>query len=110
MKTTDVRVCRAITAVAAGHPVVLIDDTAQDSDGYLVFAAEAATPRLLTFTIRHTSGYVRVALPSAECERLNLPPMCHRDFRTLRVGRLSRDRHRDLGQRSRPDHRGTRRG
>ena len=24
-------------------------------------------------------GYVRVALPGSECERLNLPPMCHRD-------------------------------
>ncbi|BBX96625.1 3,4-dihydroxy-2-butanone-4-phosphate synthase [Mycobacterium lacus] len=77
MKTTDVRVRRAITAVAAGHPVVLTDGT--DRDGYLAFAAEAATPRLLAFTVRHTSGYIRVALPGSECERLNLPPMCHRD-------------------------------
>lgn len=77
MRTTDVRVRRAITAVAAGHPVVVTGDT--DSDGYLVFAADAANTRLLTFTIRHSSGYVRVALPGAECERLNLPPMCHRD-------------------------------
>ncbi len=76
MKTTDVRVCRAITAVAAGDPVVLTDG---DDDGYLVFAAGAATPRLLAFTIRHSSGYVRVALPGYECERLNLPPMCHSD-------------------------------
>ncbi|GAB7142359.1 3,4-dihydroxy-2-butanone-4-phosphate synthase [Mycobacterium riyadhense] len=77
MKTTDVRVCRAITAVAAGHPVVLTNGA--DGDGHLVFAADAATPRLLAFTIRHTAGYVRIALPGTECERLNLPPMCHRD-------------------------------
>ena len=43
------------------------------------FAAEAATPELLAFTVRHTSGYVRVALPGTECDRLNLPPMCHRE-------------------------------
>jgi 3,4-dihydroxy 2-butanone 4-phosphate synthase / GTP cyclohydrolase II len=78
MRTSDVRVQRAITAMAAGRPAVLADDTAHDNDGYLIFAADAATPTLLGFTIRHTSGYVRVALPGAECERLNLPPMCHR--------------------------------
>jgi 3,4-dihydroxy 2-butanone 4-phosphate synthase/GTP cyclohydrolase II len=77
MKTTDVRVRRAITAVAAGHAVVVTDDDA--AEGYLVLAADAATPRLLAFTVRHTSGYVRVALPAAECGRLNLPPMCPRD-------------------------------
>lgn len=82
MKTTDVRVLRAITAMAAGKPVVVSDDS--DSDGYLVFAADAATPWLLAFMVRHTSGYVRVALPDSECERLNLPPMCHRDT-ALRV-------------------------
>lgn len=76
MRTTDVRVRRAIAAVAAGRPVVVTDDTEDDGDGQLVFAADAATSKLLAFTIRHTSGYVRVALPGAECERLNLPPMC----------------------------------
>ncbi len=77
MKTTDVRVLRAITAMASGQTVVVTGDS--DCDGYLVFAADAATPALLAFMIRHTSGYVRVALPGSECERLNLPPMCHRN-------------------------------
>jgi 3,4-dihydroxy 2-butanone 4-phosphate synthase / GTP cyclohydrolase II len=82
VKTTDVRVLRAIMAMAAGKSVVVTGDS--DGDGYLVFAAEAATPGLLAFMVRHTSGYVRVALPGAECERLNLPPMCLRDT-ALRV-------------------------
>jgi 3,4-dihydroxy 2-butanone 4-phosphate synthase / GTP cyclohydrolase II len=102
VKTTDVRVCRAITAVAAGHPVVVTDDA--DRDGFLVFAADSATPRLLAFTVRHTSGYVRVALPGSECERLNLPPMCHRDaahrvsvdFRETGTGISARDRARTI--------------
>jgi len=79
MKTIDVRVRRAIAAVAKGRPIVVTDDAAQGHEGYVTFAAEAATPKLLAFTVRHTSGYVRVALPGTECERLNLPPMCHRD-------------------------------
>lgn len=78
MKTTDVRVRRAIAAVAAGRAVVVVDDTARDRDAHLVFAADAATPTLMAFTVRHTSGYVRAALPDSECERLGLPPMCGR--------------------------------
>ena len=76
MRTIDVRVRRAAAALAAGRPVVVTDDVARTDQGYLVFAAEAATPKLLAFTVRHTSGYVRVALPGTECDRLNLPPMC----------------------------------
>lgn len=76
VKTTDVRVHRAIAAVAAGHPVVVTDDARA---GHLVFAAGAATPRVVAFTIRHSSGYLRVALPGSECVRLTLPPMCHSD-------------------------------
>jgi len=77
MRTTDTRVRRAIAAVAAGRPVVVTTDAAHHNEGYLVSAADAATPKLLAFTVRHTSGYVRVALPGAECDRLNLPPVCH---------------------------------
>jgi len=77
MKTSHGRVRRAISAVATGRPVVVIDDL--EAQGYLVFAADAATPETLTFTVRHTSGFVRVALPGSECERLNLPPVCHQD-------------------------------
>ncbi|CAM4345120.1 Riboflavin biosynthesis protein RibBA [Mycobacterium basiliense] len=102
MKTTDVRVCRAIAAVAAGRPVVITGDT--ESDGYLVFAADVASPRLLTFTVRHTSGYVRVALPGSECARLDLPPMCPKDsehcvsvdFRGTGTGISARDRARTI--------------
>ncbi|RDH80056.1 riboflavin biosynthesis protein RibA [Mycolicibacterium moriokaense] len=77
MRTTDVRVRRATTALAAGRPVVLTDDAA--AKGYLAFAAEAATATLVAFAVRHTSGYLRVALPATECERLHLPPMCRGD-------------------------------
>lgn len=73
MRTADVRVRRAIAAVGAGRPVVVTDDAGQ---GYLIFAAAAASPRLVAFTVRHTAGYIRVALPANECDRLGLPPMC----------------------------------
>ena len=79
VRTTDTRVRRAIAAVAAGRPVVIATDTTHDNEGFLAFAAEAATAKLLAFTVRHTSGYIRVALPDNECDRLDLPPMCGSD-------------------------------
>ncbi|WP_370331057.1 3,4-dihydroxy-2-butanone-4-phosphate synthase [Mycolicibacterium hippocampi] len=79
MRTTDIRVRRAINAVAEGRPVVVIADTECGSEGHLVFAADAATPAVLAFTVRHTSGLVRAALPRSVCERLDLPPMCASD-------------------------------
>ena len=74
MRTAHGRVRRAISAVAMGRAVVVVDETA--AQGYLVFAADSATPAMLAFTVRHTSGYVRVALPAADCDRLDLPPVC----------------------------------
>ncbi|HEX6968334.1 MAG TPA: bifunctional 3,4-dihydroxy-2-butanone-4-phosphate synthase/GTP cyclohydrolase II [Micromonosporaceae bacterium] len=68
---------QALTDLAAGRPVVVVDDENRENEGDLIFAADAATPELLAFTIRHTSGYVCVALTGPDCERLDLPPMYH---------------------------------
>jgi 3,4-dihydroxy 2-butanone 4-phosphate synthase/GTP cyclohydrolase II len=71
----DAAVRGALAAVAAGRPVVVVDDEDRENEGDLVLAAECATPELMTFVVRHTSGFVCVALPGAECDRLSLPPM-----------------------------------
>jgi len=68
---------RAIADVAAGRPVVVVDDEDRENEGDLIFAAEKATPELLAFMVRYTSGYVCVALTEADCARLDLPPMYH---------------------------------
>jgi 3,4-dihydroxy 2-butanone 4-phosphate synthase/GTP cyclohydrolase II len=68
-------VARAIGEVAAGRAVVVVDDEDRENEGDLVFAAELASTELMTFLVRHTSGFACVALPGAECDRLGLPPM-----------------------------------
>lgn len=71
--TTDSdSVSSAVTALANGRPVVLLTPS---GEGNLVCAAESATTRMLSFIVRHTSGFVCVALPEPECDRLSLPPM-----------------------------------
>jgi 3,4-dihydroxy-2-butanone 4-phosphate synthase len=69
------RVERAIAAVAAGHAVVVVDDSDRENEGDLILAAEAATPGLMGFVIRHTSGLVCVAADGATLDRLALPLM-----------------------------------
>lgn len=68
---------RAIADIAAGRPVVVVDDEDRENEGDLIFAAEMATPALLAFMVRYTSGYVCVPLSEADCARLDLPPMYH---------------------------------
>jgi 3,4-dihydroxy 2-butanone 4-phosphate synthase/GTP cyclohydrolase II len=72
---------QAFAALAAGEPVVVADDR----EGHLVFAAALATPALLAFTVRHTSGFVRVAMTAEDCRRLDLPPMHYRGDPAQRV-------------------------
>jgi 3,4-dihydroxy 2-butanone 4-phosphate synthase / GTP cyclohydrolase II len=45
------------------------------SEGHLVLAGESATTSRVAFFVRHTSGFLCVALPGAACDRLRLPPM-----------------------------------
>ena len=65
----------AVAAVAQGRPVIVVDDADRENEGDLIFAAEKATPELLAFMVRHTSGYICVALTGPTCDRLDLPPM-----------------------------------
>jgi 3,4-dihydroxy 2-butanone 4-phosphate synthase/GTP cyclohydrolase II len=61
----------ALGAVGLGRPAVLT----ADGEGVLVLAAEAATPSRIAFFVRHTSGFLTVALTGPDCDRLQLPPM-----------------------------------
>src|SRR5699024_12152820 len=46
----------AIAAIAAGAPVVVVDDEDRENEGDLILAASAATPALIGFAVRHSSG------------------------------------------------------
>ncbi|RCW40368.1 3,4-dihydroxy 2-butanone 4-phosphate synthase/GTP cyclohydrolase II [Halopolyspora algeriensis] len=68
---------RALADIAAGRPVIVVDDEDRENEGDLIFAAEKATPELVAFMVRYTSGYICVALTGEDCDRLDLPPMYH---------------------------------
>ncbi len=68
-------VTRAIEDIAAGRPVVVVDDADRENEGDLVFAAAKATPELLAFTIRYARGLICVPMLGADLERLSVPQM-----------------------------------
>ncbi|HYG94098.1 MAG TPA: bifunctional 3,4-dihydroxy-2-butanone-4-phosphate synthase/GTP cyclohydrolase II [Nocardioides sp.] len=66
---------RAIADIAAGKPVVVVDDEDRENEGDIIFAASKATPELMAFTIRHSSGVICVPMPGDMLDRLEIPLM-----------------------------------
>ena len=66
---------RAIADIAAGRAVVVVDDEGRENEGDIVFAASMATPELMAFTIRHSSGVICVPMAGRLLDRLDIPLM-----------------------------------
>ena len=66
---------QAITEIAAGHAIVVVDDASRENEGDIVFAASKATPELVAFTIRYARGLICVPMLGEDLDRLQLPPM-----------------------------------
>ena len=66
---------RAIQDIAAGKAVVVVDDEDRENEGDIIFAASKATPELMAFTIRHSSGVICVPMPGDMLDRLEIPLM-----------------------------------
>ncbi|HIY42513.1 MAG TPA: bifunctional 3,4-dihydroxy-2-butanone-4-phosphate synthase/GTP cyclohydrolase II [Candidatus Nocardiopsis merdipullorum] len=73
----------AIADFAAGRAVVVVDDEDRENEGDIIFSAELATPELLAFMIRHTSGVVCVPMEGKDLDRLELPLMTARNEESL---------------------------
>ena len=76
---------QAVADIAAGKPVVVVDDADRENEGDLIFAAEMATPELLAFMIRHTSGVVCVPMEGPTLDRLDLPLMYEHNTERMRT-------------------------
>jgi 3,4-dihydroxy 2-butanone 4-phosphate synthase/GTP cyclohydrolase II len=85
MSTFD-RIERAVADISAGKAVVVVDDGDRKTRADLVSAAEKATPGLVAFMVRHTSGYLCVPLEGGDRDRL----ACHRCTRPIRTGAAPR--------------------
>ncbi|PCG82456.1 bifunctional 3,4-dihydroxy-2-butanone-4-phosphate synthase/GTP cyclohydrolase II [Streptomyces sp. WZ.A104] len=66
---------QAIRDIAAGRPVVVVDDEDRENEGDLVIAAEKATPEIVAFMMSECRGLICAPMESDELERLDLPQM-----------------------------------
>src|SRR5271167_1500834 len=68
-----------------GHLVIVTDDANRENEGDLILAAEKATPELINFMIRYTSGVICVPMEGKDLDRLDLPLMTVRNTESMRT-------------------------
>ncbi|MDX2848124.1 bifunctional 3,4-dihydroxy-2-butanone-4-phosphate synthase/GTP cyclohydrolase II [Actinacidiphila glaucinigra] len=66
---------RAIADIAAGRPVVVVDDENRENEGDLIIAAEKATPEIVAFMMAECRGLICVPMEEPDLDRLDLPQM-----------------------------------
>ncbi|MEV0926145.1 3,4-dihydroxy-2-butanone-4-phosphate synthase [Streptomyces spongiicola] len=66
---------QAVRDIAAGRPVVVVDDEDRENEGDLVVAAEKATPEIVAFMMSECRGLICAPMEGGELERLELPQM-----------------------------------
>ena len=64
---------------------MVVDDADRENEGDIIFAASKATPELLTFMIRYTSGVICVPMPGDMLDRLQLPLMTTQNAERMRT-------------------------
>ncbi|MDJ0345604.1 bifunctional 3,4-dihydroxy-2-butanone-4-phosphate synthase/GTP cyclohydrolase II [Streptomyces sp. H10-C2] len=76
---------RAIADIAAGRPVVVVDDEDRENEGDLIIAAEKATPELVAFMMTECRGLICVPMEVPELDRLELPQMVDANTESMKT-------------------------
>ncbi len=75
----------AVADIAAGKAVVVVDDEDRENEGDIIFAASRATPELMAFTIRYSSGVICAPMPGEMLDRLEIPLMTPHNKERMRT-------------------------
>jgi 3,4-dihydroxy 2-butanone 4-phosphate synthase / GTP cyclohydrolase II len=65
----------AVTVIANGGIVIVVDDADRENEGDLIMAAEKATAERIAFFVRHGSGLICASLEGARLDDLQIPLM-----------------------------------
>ncbi|MFJ4965478.1 Riboflavin biosynthesis protein RibBA [Streptomyces sp. ADI96-02] len=76
---------QAVRDIAAGRPVVVVDDEDRENEGDLVIAAEKATPEIVAFMMSECRGLICAPMESDELDRLELPQMVEHNTESMRT-------------------------
>ncbi|WP_037570716.1 bifunctional 3,4-dihydroxy-2-butanone-4-phosphate synthase/GTP cyclohydrolase II [Phaeacidiphilus oryzae] len=76
---------RAVKEIAAGRPVIVVDDADRENEGDLVFAAELATPELVALMMTECRGLICVPVRGEDADRMELPQMVAENTESMRT-------------------------
>ncbi len=76
---------QAIRDIAAGRPIVVVDDEDRENEGDLVVAAELITPEIVAFMMSECRGLICAPMEGPELERLALPQMVEHNTESMRT-------------------------
>lgn len=65
-------ITEVIADIAAGRPVIMVDDESRENEGDIIIAAQAITAEWITFMIKQCGGIICLSLEPAMVERLAL--------------------------------------
>ena len=76
---------RAVADLAAGRPVVVVDDEDRENEGDLVVAAEKITPEIVAFMMSECRGLICAPMEGGELDRLELPQMVQDNTESMKT-------------------------
>ncbi|GGW51018.1 riboflavin biosynthesis protein RibBA [Streptomyces lucensis JCM 4490] len=76
---------QAIADIAAGRPIVVVDDEDRENEGDLVVAAEKATPEIVAFMMSECRGLICAPMEGEELDRLRLPQMVEDNTESMKT-------------------------
>lgn len=76
---------KAIADIRAGKAIVVVDDPGRENEGDIIFAASKATPELMAFLVRYSSGLVCAPTTGDILDRLGIPLMTPHNKEKMRT-------------------------
>lgn len=67
----------AITAIANGEVIIVVDDAHRENEGDFVAAADKVSPEMINFMATHGRGLICTPITEARCQKLGLEKMVH---------------------------------
>jgi 3,4-dihydroxy 2-butanone 4-phosphate synthase / GTP cyclohydrolase II len=76
-------VAQAVADIAAGRPVVVVDDENRENEGDLIVAAETITPEIVAFMMSECRGLICAPVQAHDVDRLAVPQMVDRNTESM---------------------------
>lgn len=75
----------AITAIARGEMIVVVDDENRENEGDIFIAGDAVTNESIAFMMRNARGLICAALPGERLDELNMPLMVSSNSESMKT-------------------------